>query len=105
VALVMPNIKALNSLSKKLGLPNMPLEHLCANNQVIQTIHEAIKESGFQHNLKRNEIPLKITICPEEWTPDNGILTATMKLKRNVIANKFKSEIERMFGQNNSTKS
>jgi long-chain acyl-CoA synthetase len=32
-----------------------------------------------------------------EWTVDEGLITATMKLKRDAVANRFASEIERLY--------
>lgn len=34
----------------------------------------------------------------EPWTPENGLLTPTLKLRREVLADKYAVEIERMFG-------
>lgn len=95
----MPNVKALNLLAKKLGLSDAPIEEICSNSNVNQVIHESIKEIGFKYKLKRSEIPVKITVCHEEWTPDNGVLTAAMKLKRSVIAQKYKLNIQTMFSK------
>ena len=39
----------------------------------------------------------KITIAPEKWTIDNGLMTPTLKLKRVVIFKKYASAIEAMY--------
>lgn len=39
----------------------------------------------------------KITIAPEKWTIDNGLMTPTLKLKRVVIFKKYASAIEDMY--------
>jgi long-subunit acyl-CoA synthetase (AMP-forming) len=33
----------------------------------------------------------------DEWTVNEGLITATMKTKRDIIANRFASEIERLY--------
>ena len=38
-----------------------------------------------------------ITVVSEPWTVENGLLTPTMKLKRNVMEQRFASEIEAMY--------
>ncbi len=97
VALVMPHYKALEILSKDLNLSGLVLRELCERHEVIEAIHKAIVEIGLQYKLNRKEIPTKISITPEEWTPDNGMLTAALKLKRTNITHKYKVEIEKMF--------
>ncbi len=39
----------------------------------------------------------KVTVAKEKWTIDNGLMTPTLKLKRNVIVDKYKNEIEEMY--------
>jgi len=36
---------------------------------------------------------------PEEWSVDGGELTPSMKLKRRVILEKYKSQIEKFYGE------
>ncbi len=39
----------------------------------------------------------KITVAKEKWTIDNGMMTPTMKLKRNEIVKKYAGAIEQMY--------
>jgi long-chain acyl-CoA synthetase len=95
---VIPNTKSLNVLCKQLRIPeSTPLQKICVNSDVVKIIHKSIIETGFKQKLHRIEIPSMITICHQEWTPDNGLLTAAMKLKRNFIIDKHRSDIDRMF--------
>jgi long-chain acyl-CoA synthetase len=36
----------------------------------------------------------------EPWTPENGLLTPTLKVRREVLANRYGGEIEKMFNSN-----
>ena len=36
-------------------------------------------------------------LTPDEWTPQNEMLTAAMKLNRNFILKKFQKEIDGMY--------
>lgn len=39
----------------------------------------------------------KVAVVPEKWTIDNGFMTPTLKLKRNLILDKYKGRIEEMY--------
>jgi long-chain acyl-CoA synthetase len=39
----------------------------------------------------------KAIIVKEEWTTDNGLLTPTLKMKRNVIANRYEKALEQLY--------
>ena len=39
----------------------------------------------------------KIHICPEEWTVESGLITPTLKTKRNKLLEHFADEIEAMY--------
>ncbi len=39
----------------------------------------------------------KVTVIPEKWTIDNGYMTPTLKLKRNLILKKYQAAIDSMY--------
>ena len=41
----------------------------------------------------------KIGVVPEEWSIEDGELTPSMKIKRRVILEKYKSQIEKFYGE------
>ena len=43
------------------------------------------------------EVPKKIGLVAELWTPDNDLLTATMKLKRQPIIKKHQALIDKLY--------
>lgn len=47
--------------------------------------------------LEKFEIPAKIKLLPEPWTPESGLVTAALKLKREQIKAKFKDELQRLY--------
>ena len=97
IALVIPNRRSLLILAKELKINEDNFEDLCENRLIVEKVHKEINEMGIQYKLNRRELPLKIKICPKEWTPDNGMLTAALKLKRYNIFNEYKKEIDNMF--------
>ena len=50
------------------------------------------------HNkLNSLEKPKQFTLLHEPWTPESGILTPTMKMKRNIGKEVYKEDIARMY--------
>lgn len=48
--------------------------------------------------LERFEIPRKIRLSPEPWTPETGLVTDAYKLKRKELKTHYQKDIERMYG-------
>jgi len=42
-------------------------------------------------------------LVADEFTPDNGVLTPTMKLKRRVIEERYKKQIDELYAQAEAT--
>ncbi|KXN83423.1 Long-chain-fatty-acid--CoA ligase 2 [Leucoagaricus sp. SymC.cos] len=87
------NVKrALSSISPN-TLSSATLDDLCYNNdikiKILQECNAFGKKNGFR--------PVELLLRPEEWSAENGFLTAAQKLQRSKIANKFKSGIEVSF--------
>ena len=38
-----------------------------------------------------------VTLVPEAWTPESGMVTAAFKLKRKIIQNFFQQDINNMY--------
>lgn len=47
--------------------------------------------------LEKFEIPAKIKLLPEPWTPESGLVTAALKIKREQIKAKFKDELHKLY--------
>ena len=97
VALISPNKKVLKELGKSLGKGHMSKAEMCKDEQITQIILDSIKQTGSRANLKDKEIPVRITLTPEEWTPDNNLLTAAFKLKRKNVYEYYSESIQRMY--------
>ena len=53
--------------------------------------------SVYGKDFKSFEHPQNFALLAEEWSIDNGLLTPTLKLKREVVEQKFKDQIERLY--------
>lgn len=43
------------------------------------------------------EIPAKIKLMPEPWTPEAGLVTAALKIKREQLKAKFKDDLQMLY--------
>ena len=43
------------------------------------------------------EIPTRLTLSPETWTPESGLVTAAFKLKRKCIQSLYQPSIDEMY--------
>ncbi|NHA04649.1 long-chain fatty acid--CoA ligase [Mucilaginibacter sp. HC2] len=85
------------------------LEPWCAKNDISFTSHqELIRDprvielyksivDGFNPEFNHVEQVKKVTLLPEEWSIESGELTPTGKMKRKVIMEKYKTEIDRIY--------
>ncbi|CAJ0928049.1 unnamed protein product, partial [Mesorhabditis belari] len=97
IALVVPNQKNVSELAKKNGIENVDdWEKVCLNPVVIKAVLDELQKDS-KGKLERVEIPQKIFLCHEPWTPASGLLTEALKLKRKNIEKEFKEEIERLY--------
>ena len=42
-------------------------------------------------------VPRQVKLLSEPWTIENGTLTPTLKLKRNVVVQRYREEIEALY--------
>ena len=102
IALVIPSAAGVQSLAKKFSLLSLTFDKLCKNPKIETSVMNEIRDYGLKNGLSKREIPAKIKLCADEWTPDNGLLTAALKLKRTAIIDKYKCDINRIFGEQNN---
>lgn len=98
VAIVSPNKKALSELAQQLGKAHLStLREQCDDGDVEQEIYEEIGKTAKTAGLSKKEIPVRIKVVPDDWNPDNGTLTAALKLKRKMIETNYKKELEELY--------
>ncbi len=94
-ALIVPNFEALQEWCINQGVEFSSTDKVVKHPLVTSKFENEIKmyNMGFGHW----EQVKKITILPQPWSVEGGELTATLKLKRRVIEEKYKKEIEEMY--------
>ena len=99
--IISPNFAALEEWARENEIKFASRAELVANPKV-QALYEGIVE-GVNGNLARFERLKRVLLVPDEFTPDNGVLTPTMKLKRRVIEERYKRQIDEMYAQAEAT--
>ena len=102
IALVIPSVSGFQVLAKRFLLQSLSFDQLCKNPEIVSAVLHEIRDYGLQNGLSKREIPAKIKLCVEMWTTENGLLTAALKLKRTAILEKHKTDIHRLFGEQNN---
>lgn len=49
--------------------------------------------------LERFEIPQRLTLVTEQWTPETELVTASLKLKRTNISTQYRQELDAMYNK------
>ncbi|MCP4134794.1 MAG: long-chain fatty acid--CoA ligase [bacterium] len=94
-ALVVPSYELLEKHAKDNNISFGSRDDLANNPEIIAYYEKIIAENT--KSLGRVEQIKKIRLLTEELTQENGELTPTMKLKRKIIREKYKKEIDSMY--------
>ncbi|XP_025971532.1 long-chain-fatty-acid--CoA ligase 4 isoform X2 [Dromaius novaehollandiae] len=97
ISFVVPNQKKLTALAEQKGITGTWVD-ICNNPVMEAEILSEIKEVANKMKLERFEIPIKVRLSPEPWTPETGLVTDAFKLKRKELKNHYLNDIERMYG-------
>jgi long-chain acyl-CoA synthetase len=96
-ALVVPAAIAFEELMKEMGLEKIKKEYQVKEKAVIEFYQKRINE--LQKDLSPYEQVKKIVLLPDEFTIQTGGLTPSLKIKRRVVAEQFKTEIENLYSE------
>ncbi|KAL7822681.1 hypothetical protein AOLI_G00331050, partial [Acnodon oligacanthus] len=97
IGFVVPNQKQLLLLAEKRGICGTWVE-ICSNPVMEEEVLKIISDTALAAQLERFEIPRKICLSSEPWTPETGLVTDAFKLKRKEIKSHYQHDIERMYG-------
>ena len=98
VAIVVPDQKNLDKLAQdKLGKSGFSSAELCLDNAVKQAVCDSLQAYGLAHGLEKFEVPKKLALVLDEWSPESGLVTAAMKLKRKELESRYSREIVAMY--------
>jgi len=99
VAIMVPIKNVLEKFAVELGKTEASYERLCQDQDVIKAVLKTLTVHGKRTNLEQFEIPTKIILLPDTWTPESGLVTAAFKLKRKCIQERFQPSINEMYAE------
>ena len=94
-ALIIPEYRLLEDYARKNNIPFESREDLCANDKIHSMIWNRIET--LQQPLAHYEQVKRFTLVPHHFSMAKGELTNTLKLKRRVINENYKAEIDKMY--------
>ncbi len=99
-ALVIPNYERAAAMAAKIGLGELPEEELTpeklvTNKDLYDILMDRIKRKTT--HLANYEQVKRIYLLDRELTEDDGELTPTMKVKRNIVSKKFAQQLDALY--------
>jgi long-chain acyl-CoA synthetase len=95
--MISPNFPMLEEWARTNGVSFSSRTQLIDNPKV-RALYEGIVE-GINQNLARFEKLKRVLLVADEFTADNGILTPTLKLRRRVIEERYRHQIDELYAQ------
>ena len=95
MAIIIPNEVHLRHVLESKGIKSDATLALLCHDPVVQDV--VVKEcnaTGKKSGFKAQELLQAVVLTPDEWTPENGLVTAAQKIQRSKIAKTFREEID-----------
>jgi long-chain acyl-CoA synthetase len=95
--LIAPNFPLLEEWARSYGIAFGSRQELISHLKV-RALYEGIVEE-FNKNLARFEQLKKVVLVPDEFSTENGTLTASMKMRRRAVEERYHQLIQEMYAQ------
>jgi long-chain acyl-CoA synthetase len=95
--IVSPNFVSLELWAQLNDIPFASRDELIVHPKV-QALYEEIVE-GVNQKLARFEKLKRVLLVPDEFSIANGVLTPTMKLRRRVVEDRYRGQIDELYAQ------
>jgi long-chain acyl-CoA synthetase len=96
VALLVPDAEAVSAYARDHGLPDEPLAASVRRPQIDSLIQTAVAEANRE--LASFESIKRFAVLGAPFSVETGEITPTLKLKRRIIEEKYRVDIERLYG-------
>ena len=94
-ALIIPVYSLLEEYAREHQIPFENREQLCANEKINEMMKERI--DTLQQQLAHYEQIKRFTLLPHHFSMEKGELTNTLKIRRRVLNENYKREIDKMY--------
>lgn len=94
-ALIIPEYKMLEEYAKNNGIAFASRQELCDNPEINKMLKARI--DTIQQQLAQYEQIKRFTLLPEPFSMEKGELTNTLKIKRRVLNENYKEQIDKMY--------
>jgi long-chain acyl-CoA synthetase len=104
LAVVVPDPAILCTLANQLGVGKFQptdvqgLEKILNDPRIVQGVLDELTKEGKKKGLKGFEMAKKVHLTMEPFTPENGLLTPTLKLKRKDAYKRHKEPLDKLYG-------
>jgi len=97
IALVVAAHNELESWASQQGIKYSDFSDLCQKEEAVKEVLGSLAKAAKQARLEKFEVPAKIKLMPEPWTPESGLVTAALKLKREVIRKTNENDLAQLY--------
>lgn len=97
VALVVASQATLEEWALKKGIKYADFADLCHKEETVKEVLGSLVKAGKAARLEKFEIPAKIKLLSEPWTPESGLVTAALKIKRDAIRKAFSVDLAQLY--------
>jgi long-chain acyl-CoA synthetase len=97
-ALIVPSFAHLKKWCEEKNIPWTTNSEMIENPQIISRIKQEVE--SFNKDFGQVEQVKKFILLPVEWSTATGELTATLKLRRKIIYEKFSNEVSKIYYDN-----
>ncbi|XP_020228499.1 long chain acyl-CoA synthetase 9, chloroplastic [Cajanus cajan] len=97
VALVAVSRPALEQWASEQGIAYSNISELCRKEEAMKEVNASLLKEAKAARLEKFEIPAKIKLVSDPWTPESGLVTAALKLKREIIRKTFQEDLSKLY--------
>uniref|UniRef100_A0ACD5XZ66 Uncharacterized protein n=1 Tax=Avena sativa TaxID=4498 RepID=A0ACD5XZ66_AVESA len=97
VALVVAAQSELEKWASQQRLAYSDFCDLCQKQEAVKEVLGSLATVAKQARLEKFETPAKVKLIPDPWTPESGLVTAALKLKREVIRKKYENDLAELY--------
>jgi len=99
VAVVVPSSEHIMSVGSSVLKKKQDLtyQELCDEPLVVSNVLKNLQFHGKNQKLSKFELPVALFLSPDHWTPDNELVTAALKLRREKICSRYADQVASMY--------